>query len=80
MANEQTTQPLTYLFIVPNYWGKGDSVEAAKKAARKAGASSFKTYVLYTCTDPDVYCDDFMGDIHCAKGAVLTLVEHRKGR
>lgn len=62
----------TYLCVAPNYWGRGDTVERAKKECRAAGGS-LKRYIVFASTDPTMHVDDF-GTVWAAKGTGLREV------
>jgi len=48
MATETTTTELEHIFICicPHYWGKGSTVEEAKKQAKREGGS-LQSYIVY---------------------------------
>jgi hypothetical protein len=43
---EQKTETTTYIAMSPNYWGKGESVEEAKKELKKAGGT-LTQYIVF---------------------------------
>ena len=50
-----------YLIVVPNYWGKGKTIDAAKKQVRLAGGRLNGKKLVYE-VHPEAYVNDF-GDI-----------------
>lgn len=77
-ALEQTateTGKPTYLCVCPFYWGRGETVEAAKREAKRQGGQ-LRRYVIYETTDPKIYVDD-MGYICTVKGAVTTIIQKK---
>lgn len=62
-----------YLCIVQNYWGRGETITKAKANAKKEGGS-LKRYILFECSDPEVYVDG-MGYIVQKAGSTHTEIE-----
>ena len=55
---------LTFVAVIPNYWGKADTQEKALQIAHKESGSWRKTKrVIYVTNDPDCYCDDIDGGL-----------------
>ncbi len=46
-----------FLCIVQNYWGRGETIDAAKAQAKKAGGS-LKSYVIFESDDPKISVDE----------------------
>lgn len=51
---------LTFVALIPNYWGKATTPEKALANAQKEAGSKRNTPVMiYVTNDPDCYVDDF---------------------
>jgi hypothetical protein len=46
LSPPQKTTPTTYIAMAPNYWGKGATVEEAKKELKKAGGT-LTQYIVF---------------------------------
>lgn len=70
---------MKYIAIIPNYWGKADTREAAIRNARKAGASITRRTPLavYEVEDDEASVDPISGGIYAKRG---TRVERIEGR
>lgn len=47
LADDLPADTAQVLILGPNYWGKGDTADEAKKAFRAAGGSLSRGYIVY---------------------------------
>lgn len=60
-----------YLIIVPNYWGKGKTLDEARRQVLVNRPSDTKQWIIYS-VDPGSYLDD-MGGLNRPAGAEPAL-------
>ena len=66
---------MQYICIVPNYWGKGDTIAEAKARCKEAGGNLKRKRAIYEVEDDDAYCEQINGDIMHKKGTLIKPVE-----
>lgn len=69
---------MKYIAIIPNYWGRGDTIEAAQQQVRKEGGRITKRTKLkvYRVSDDGAYVSG-MGAICALKGSECELMLDR---
>jgi hypothetical protein len=61
-VSDTITTARWFICIYPNYWGRGETPEEAKKAARKAGGRGTEWFIKELPEDAqEPYVDDFGG-------------------
>jgi len=69
---------LTFVAIIPNHWGKGNTPDKAMaNAMKEAGSRKRQTrFMLYVTNDPECYVDDFGGFCyHTSEGMWVTRID-----